>query len=827
MNGMGTWGKSWENLATGITQYYGGGIDSSQYKTVVNYLNTGEYTMEEMESILQQIPEMKRTYNANGELIRVSYDANITPAVKQSSTVASQVNSNVAQATAGKTSTIVNDVQNVSVDAQTGKATISNNVTKYTSGTAGTVKAVATSALQGVFATSVGITLGKTINQIAYDAGFNWLEWAGVEMESLNPETWSNITDGDDSLGASLFNFIFQIDPTTGDPQPYMDENVFAYMTAYMLATGVFDNKTQATDYEPITPLTLNHGYTYPIKANSVISTWNGSIVINNGYGFVVDHKTTESATDYSHLICFTGDASASYTMNGTTKFIKDDRDVGSVVLNGVTYYYVASIFAGSSFEYVPQSTITDYVGTIGVRNGHEFARDMCLAIYNNSDIFVGGVEGIDDQTGATQFDTSGISDPSDISAVLTALQTQYPELWDNRIEYSTDGQNVFRYIPVGFPTGGTGSQPTTNGATQADTAPKISEGGENVTDELIKTLIEAITQNSPTMSTDPTTPIPTTTSPNPPNTGTGDTPLVVAPTGSASALWKIYNPSQSELDAFGAWLWSSNFVDQLLKVFNDPMQAIIGLHKVFVTPPVSGSGVIKVGYLPSNATANYVSGQYVDVDCGEVDVSEYFGNVFDYDPFTKINMFLPFIGFVPLSVSDCMRGSLSVVYHVDVLTGQCLAEISVKRDLHENVLYTYAGNCAVQYPVSSGSYVGILGGLLGVAGTIASGGALAPVAIGAMSAVGGIHTDVKHSGNIHGSAGAMGCKTPYIVIERPQTALPANFEYIEGEPQNEFTTLNACVSDFVKVKKGVYNISAERNELNMIRELLESGVYI
>lgn len=167
MSGIGTWGKSWENLATGITQYYGGGIDSSQYKTVVNYLNSGEYTMEEMESILQQIPEMKRTYNANGELIRVSYDANITPAVRQSSTVASQVNSNVAQATAGKTSTIVNDVQNVSVDAQTGKATISNNVTKYTSGTAGTAKAVATSALQGVFATSVGITLGKTVNQLA------------------------------------------------------------------------------------------------------------------------------------------------------------------------------------------------------------------------------------------------------------------------------------------------------------------------------------------------------------------------------------------------------------------------------------------------------------------------------------------------------------------------------------------------------------------------------------------------------------------------------------------------------------------------------------
>ena len=260
-------------------------------------------------------------------------------------------------------------------------------------------------------------------------------------------------------------------------------------------------------------------------------------------------------------------------------------------------------------------------------------------------------------------------------------------------------------------------------------------------------------------------------------------------------------------------------------------MQAIIGLHKIYATPPVSGSGAIKVGYLVSDASANYVSAQYTEIDCGMVNLKEYFNNVFDYDPFTKVSIFLPFIGFRQLNVSDVMRGDISVKYGVDVLTGACLAKISVKRDLNDNVLYTFSGNCAVQYPVSSGSYVGIVTGLLGIAGgiagTIASGGALAPMLMGAGASVGAMHANVEHSGNISSNAGAMGAKKPYIIIERPQTKLPLYGLEIEGKPQNETVTLGT-ITGHVRVKAAEFNgFNCTAGELAKIKQILESGIVI
>ena len=318
---------------------------------------------------------------------------------------------------------------------------------------------------------------------------------------------------------------------------------------------------------------------------------------------------------------------------------------------------------------------------------------------------------------------------------------------------------------------------------------------------------------------------------PNPPDTGTGNTPPVVLPTGSADALYKIYNPTQAEINSFGAWLWSSNFVDQLLKVFNNPMESIIGLHKVYASPIIGGRSNIKVGYLDSGVNSNFVSNQYTKIDCGTVNLQEYFGNVFDYSPYTSIELYLPCIGFVQLDVGNVMRSSINITYTVDVLTGACLAEVNVKRDNSGGVLYSYSGNCASQYPLSSGSYMGIISSVIGVAGsivgTVASGGSLAPLALGATSGLLNAKTHVQHSGSLSGNSGVMGGKIPYLIITRPQTNMAENYQHLQGIPSNTYTQLSAC-RGFVKVKNvNVQNIIAESEELEEIKTLLLDGVII
>lgn len=832
------WGSQWETLANAINDYYGGGVDGVAYQKVVNMLNSGNYTMEEMESILGNIPDFNRTYNANGELINVTYNAKSSLSSATGS-VASEINSNASVATQTQFKT----VQTITKDASTGKVQIGDSVTKYSGGVAGVGKFIGTEVIPALLATGVGIKAGKALDGALYNAYPELFDYLG--MSALNPDTWNTITAGDNSFGSNVFNMILELDEYD-NPQLYADETTFAYMCSYLASQGIFDSKgnynwddVKPTEFNIVAPVIHNEtpfvGYINGVAGNfyQFGTCQNGSSISIEGIQFFDvrdDFKVTSGvSSDGSDvfLICSKTDFEPSnkYSFNPLTMEFDGagNTNHSSYTFNNKTVYYTY----GSGFADAGES-----ISTIGSNYANFDYAGQLAWILQYGDFTIDGLEGVTDQAGAKVFDPSGITDYSDINTVLGMLQSQYPELWDNRVEVSPDGETVIRYIPIGFPTGGVGDQPTTNGATQRELAPDITGDGENATDELIKTLIDII-QNSKTnngMENDtdtPTQPV----NPNPTGTGSGDTPTVIIPTGSAKSLFAIYNPTQSEINNFGSWLWSSAFVDQLLKLFNDPMQSIIGLHKIFVSPTISGTDTIHVGYLDSGVSSKIVGAQYVNVSCGSVSLSEYFGNVFDYDPFTEVHLYLPFIGIEKLNVGDVMRSTIEVVYHVDVITGACLAEVKVTRDLSGGTLYTYSGNCAVQYPTSAGSYMGIVASIAsiagGVVGTIASGGALAPMAFGAVNGILNAHTSVQHSGGFSGNAGAMGIKKPYLIISRPQTALAPTFPMFNGYPANESVILSQC-SGFIRCNDvHLTNIPATSSELVEIESLLKDGVIL
>ena len=773
-------GTPYQELIQAIADYYGSGSD--QWLQVAQYGTTADDFIE----IVNQLPNYQVVTNKAGDII--SYQKIDSISVSNS---ASAIDSNVV------TSPVkVSTPATVTTNPQTGTVTATKGISTATG-----TQFITKSVIPAIAATGVGITLGKTIDSILYNANPDF--WDANGMATLNPETWSMITaDMSDSTGetalATAFNILYGIEPSTDKSQAYIDQNALAYLALYMQNNSVFDAKGQIIDsditYDDPVIKTTNSGYT------DGRYTWIYDTGIMTSYVDANDQKYLLIANETpvtGNILIYDGD-----TLVNTVPFGINTRR---------TYnnkeFYITQVLVLSNTVLAPVSNS---------QNDND-SKLAYLLLYGESS--PGAPEGFDDQTGALIPNLQGAATVSD---VLTALQTQYPNLFNNAVSYPVmqpDGtEKTFTYVPIAMPdaTSATDTQPTASGQdlTQNTPAYDPSVMPDNVWDYIWQVL-----QPTPTEIDTPTD-----------TTGDGDTPPIVPPTGSASALWRIYNPSQGQLDAFGAWLWSSNFVDQLLKVFNDPMQAIIGLHKIFVSPPVSGSGAIKVGYLVSDASANYVSGQYVDVDCGSVTLDEYFNNVFDYES-TEVSIYLPFSGIHKLNTSDVMRGSINVKYHVDVLTGACLIDISVTRDAAGGVLYTFSGNCAVQYPVSSGSYVGIVTGLLGIAGgitgTIASGGMLAPLLMGAGASIGNMHTNISHSGNISSNAGAMGAKIPYLIIERPQTKTPPTAVTIEGLPQNEIVTLST-LTGFTRVKKARYDgLSCTSDELNIIRGLLESGVYI
>lgn len=303
-------------------------------------------------------------------------------------------------------------------------------------------------------------------------------------------------------------------------------------------------------------------------------------------------------------------------------------------------------------------------------------------------------------------------------------------------------------------------------------------------------------------------------------------------PSVNSSKMFTVYSPSSSQLDSLGGYLWDASIIAAIRDIWQEPMDGLISLQQVFVTPVTSGSHNIILGFLDSGVSAPVVSDQFVSVDCGSVTVKEDKKNATDYAPYTSMHIYLPFIGIVELDTNECMNATINVTYKVDVYTGTCIAQIKVTRtkDMpNGQVLYTYSGNCSQQLPLTSANATGMLSALIGCA-TIAagSGGSLSTLAGSKMLGESVSHelNHILHSGNISANAGIMGIKKPYIIIGRRHGYDANDYNTFYGFPANK-TIVVGNHTGFLAVKKCWIKTSATQPEYEEIMRLLEEGVFV
>lgn len=310
-------------------------------------------------------------------------------------------------------------------------------------------------------------------------------------------------------------------------------------------------------------------------------------------------------------------------------------------------------------------------------------------------------------------------------------------------------------------------------------------------------------------------------------------TPLPAIPSSVPTVdlgLAQLYNPTVAQLKSFSRWLWGAEFdLDQLKKLFADPMQAIIGLHAIYASPVEGGTSTIQVGYINSGVTSNVVKDMFTTINCGTVHIPESFGDVRDYNPYTSVDIYLPFIGMQQLNTDDIMGADVTVTYKVDVLTGACISLISVKSSKVNGILYSFTGNCAIQLPITSGNYMQAVASLIsGIAKTIVGGavGGLGGALAGAAGGISGLDkTSVHVSGGLTSNAGAMGVKIPYITIRKPIGADAARYNEYYGFSTNKYVSLSQ-VSGFTRIKDINLSVAgATQDEQNEIITLLKEGV--
>lgn len=399
-------------------------------------------------------------------------------------------------------------------------------------------------------------------------------------------------------------------------------------------------------------------------------------------------------------------------------------------------------------------------------------------------------------------------------------LAERYPNWWSKRIEVTQPDGSVTSYVPL--------TLPNTDNLADLQTIPQanaqeglISADNEAVVEESVATATES--------AVDEGVDIPT----NNPTENGGNTPVIVPPVGvNATGFVALYSPTKEELKQFNNYLWSlgTDPVDAISRLFQNPMDAIIGLHQIYAPAPTYTVANIRVGLLDSGVSSRICNEQYVSIDFGNITINEYFGNVLDYTPYTTITMYLPFIGYVELRTEDVMKSIVSLKYNIDLLTGSCVAIINVKKDNMNADLYSFNGNCAIQLPITGANYSGILSTILSAGLAIATKGATASMgALGVVSSIArGSNIPIIHGNNATSNYGAMSGKTPFIIINRQSDVSPYNFNNFFGYASSKTTKLSK-LSGYTKVKDvHLDNINnATDEELDMIYNLLTGGIII
>ena len=672
-------------------------------------------------------------------------------------------------------------------------------------GTGLSLNTIADRASLAVTGINIGAKLGKTIDEGLYNIN---PEWWDEHYPAINPQTWTTIA-GDSSFGKWFFRTLFDIkdDGATA----YIDERVLAQTYQMLRDAGYLNDGLHYTGQN----VEVGHTYTPQFITGTC-----GELSLK--YFNIRISEFDPLYTKPAVLIMGSHGPSLAVAHSETSYInLPDEITISSVSDNlyTITQRISSNNLALCYPDYI-HWTLETYGYTSGLGNSVTNSLDGSYEYTHPP--YIGSIDtSVTNLPNSTQYPPDYITGTT-LDDVLQQLKTNYPDLFTDSIyeDVLQDDGSIDRitYVPIPWASQQNDTEIKPQDQTQPTTSPYAHQDAQVEPQTMTDILLN------------PTVPPNDDTTMDVPTTGTGQSPVSPMVTGSGASMWAIYNPTQAQVDAFGSWLWSSNFVDQLKKLFTDPMGAIIGIHKVFVTPETGNTSTIKCGYIDSGVSSKVVTDQYVSINCGTVTLSEYFGSVFDYAPYTSVKCFLPFIGIVSLDVADVMRAKINIHYKVDVLTGACIAEIKVKRDGNTSVLYTFSGSCIVSYPISSGSYAGIVSSVLAVAGgAIASGltGGIPMLgaAMGAGASLMHAHIDTKINGSFTGCAGAMGGKKPYLIITRPITRMAKYIDKFSGIGANYYMTIGNC-EGFFKCNSVHLSIpNAYDNELNEIETLLTTGV--
>lgn len=329
--------------------------------------------------------------------------------------------------------------------------------------------------------------------------------------------------------------------------------------------------------------------------------------------------------------------------------------------------------------------------------------------------------------------------------------------------------------------------------------------------------------------------------------------PTISDITGSG-LLTKTYMLTPQEAQGIGAFLWGADYMTNIKLLNTSPIENVVAC-KLFPFEVTGTNTSVKIGNVDSQTTADLVAKNVIKKESGALTVPTFYTSqadnlkFLDYDPFTKVEIFLPFIGLKELPTDIVMGGTLKIQWWIDLVCGTVETHVLCNSPTDRgttnsgyHTLMIFNSQCGVDIPLTAqnlaqveSAYIqnAIGGGVSLASGNIA----------GVIQSMAGAVTTQYHS-QTHGtpapSTTIQTDLTPYIRITRPYAKINGStnvgtsnenpckaYRDLMGSPLYEVQNLGS-LDGYTEVENPQIAVSgALKDEVDEINRLLAEGVIL
>jgi len=307
-------------------------------------------------------------------------------------------------------------------------------------------------------------------------------------------------------------------------------------------------------------------------------------------------------------------------------------------------------------------------------------------------------------------------------------------------------------------------------------------------------------------------------------------------------------------------YLMSTTFIKDIKLLFTNPSDYIVSariypIRLNILLQQYLYEDTIHIGNISATDLTNYkYSRENNLVQCGIIasyKFEEYFKSFLDYEPFTKIQVYLPYYDFVDIDVNMYMGKQLDIGLNVDLSTGLGLYYFMVD----DNVVETYNAKFGIEIPLSNSNANEIARNMLltglnvtkqivgvsadysyksGLKSTSKNIGVYETATMGQLgigSTIDFINTNQKKFLKSSQPSGFLDFTKPqscYLIISRPNIQRPSNYNHTIGRPSGKTSYLYDLKGFTIvdEIHLDGFN-NATQSELNEIETLLKSGVIL